>query len=186
MNQQLLISARQSQNYRSIHPLSSIQEDDNAHVEQKNWRHVSKLLGWDCYDSLEASKSSTGSRKSFGSFRIYSTPSMTLRSRRAKARALCATQRFNILPVRSAWSSDGLYSSPIQRSPAVVRTRPSISSPLISKQLLLRRCTKDYEPRCIFGVESKRKGTGSYYYKMRLHRRRSAVGMVTKLHSNNK
>ena len=29
-------------------------KDDNAHVEQKNWTNVRKLLGWDRYDSLEA------------------------------------------------------------------------------------------------------------------------------------
>jgi hypothetical protein len=29
-------------------------KDDNAHVEQKNWTHVRKLLGWDRYDSLPA------------------------------------------------------------------------------------------------------------------------------------
>jgi len=29
-------------------------KDDNAHVEQKNWTHVRKLLGWDRYDSLAA------------------------------------------------------------------------------------------------------------------------------------
>ena len=29
-------------------------KDDNAHVEQKNWTSVRKLLGWDRYDSLEA------------------------------------------------------------------------------------------------------------------------------------
>jgi hypothetical protein len=29
-------------------------KDDNAHVEQKNWTHVRKLLGWDRYDSQEA------------------------------------------------------------------------------------------------------------------------------------
>jgi hypothetical protein len=31
-------------------------KDDNAHVEQKNWTHVRKLLGWDRYDSVEALK----------------------------------------------------------------------------------------------------------------------------------
>lgn len=31
-------------------------KDDNAHVEQKNWTHVRKLLGWDRYDTLEALK----------------------------------------------------------------------------------------------------------------------------------
>jgi len=29
-------------------------KDDNAHVEQKNWTHVRKLLGWDRYDSENA------------------------------------------------------------------------------------------------------------------------------------
>ena len=31
-------------------------KDDNAHVEQKNWTHVRKLLGWDRYDTFEALK----------------------------------------------------------------------------------------------------------------------------------
>jgi transposase InsO family protein len=30
------------------------QKDDNAHVEQKNWTHVRKLLGWERYDTPEA------------------------------------------------------------------------------------------------------------------------------------
>ncbi len=29
-------------------------KDDNAHIEQKNWTHVRKLLGWDRYDSPRA------------------------------------------------------------------------------------------------------------------------------------
>ena len=29
-------------------------KDDNAHIEQKNWTHVRKLIGWDRYDSLPA------------------------------------------------------------------------------------------------------------------------------------
>jgi len=29
-------------------------KDDNAHVEQKNWTHVRKLLGWERYDTPEA------------------------------------------------------------------------------------------------------------------------------------
>lgn len=29
-------------------------KDDNAHIEQKNWTHVRKLLGWDRYDTREA------------------------------------------------------------------------------------------------------------------------------------
>jgi len=29
-------------------------KDDNAHIEQKNWTHVRKLLGWERYDSKAA------------------------------------------------------------------------------------------------------------------------------------
>jgi len=29
-------------------------KDDNAHIEQKNWTHVRKLLGWERYDRPEA------------------------------------------------------------------------------------------------------------------------------------
>ena len=29
-------------------------KDDNAHIEQKNWTHVRKLMGWDRYDSTKA------------------------------------------------------------------------------------------------------------------------------------
>ncbi len=31
-------------------------KDDNAHIEQKNWTHVRKLMGWDRYDSQRALK----------------------------------------------------------------------------------------------------------------------------------
>lgn len=29
-------------------------KDDNAHIEQKNWTHVRRLLGWHRYDSPQA------------------------------------------------------------------------------------------------------------------------------------
>ena len=29
-------------------------KDDNAYIEQKNWTHVRKLMGWDRYDTAEA------------------------------------------------------------------------------------------------------------------------------------
>ena len=29
------------------------EKNDNAHIEQKNWTHVRKFLGWDRYDTLE-------------------------------------------------------------------------------------------------------------------------------------
>jgi hypothetical protein len=30
------------------------EKNDNAHIEQKNWTHVRRLLGWNRYDSMEA------------------------------------------------------------------------------------------------------------------------------------
>ena len=29
-------------------------KDDNAHVEEKNWTHARKLLGWERYETPEA------------------------------------------------------------------------------------------------------------------------------------
>ena len=29
-------------------------KDDNAHIEQKNWTHVRKLMGWERYDTAQA------------------------------------------------------------------------------------------------------------------------------------
>ena len=31
-------------------------KDDNAHIEQKNWTHIRKLVGWERYDSAAAVK----------------------------------------------------------------------------------------------------------------------------------
>lgn len=35
-------------------------KDDNAHLEQKNWTHVRKLIGWDRYDTPEAVRAMNG------------------------------------------------------------------------------------------------------------------------------
>lgn len=35
-------------------------KDDNAHIEQKNWTHVRKLMGWDRYDSEKARRLMNG------------------------------------------------------------------------------------------------------------------------------
>jgi hypothetical protein len=31
-------------------------KDDNAHIEQKNWTHVRKVFGWDCYEGASVVK----------------------------------------------------------------------------------------------------------------------------------
>lgn len=54
-------------------------KDDNAHVEQKNWTHVRKLLGWDRYDTLEALKAINDLYQQLRIFQNLFQPSMKLR-----------------------------------------------------------------------------------------------------------
>lgn len=53
-------------------------KDDNAHVEQKNWTHVRKLLGWDRYDTLEALKIINDLYQKLRIFQNLFQPSMKL------------------------------------------------------------------------------------------------------------
>jgi hypothetical protein len=53
-------------------------KDDNAHVEQKNWTHVRKLLGWDRYDTLEALKAINDLYEQLRIFQNLFQPSMKL------------------------------------------------------------------------------------------------------------
>jgi hypothetical protein len=53
-------------------------KDDNAHVEQKNWTHVRKLLGWDRYDTLAALKAINELYRQLRIFQNLFQPSMKL------------------------------------------------------------------------------------------------------------
>lgn len=53
-------------------------KDDNAHVEQKNWTHVRKLLGWDRYDTVEALKAINHLYQELRIFQNLFQPSMKL------------------------------------------------------------------------------------------------------------
>mgnify|MGYP001604123662 FL=1 len=53
-------------------------KDDNAHIEQKNWTHVRKLLGWDRYDSPEALEAVNDVYKDLRIFQNLFQPSMKL------------------------------------------------------------------------------------------------------------
>ena len=59
-------------------------KDDNAHVEQKNWTHVRKLLGWDRYDTLEALKAINSLYQQLRIFQNLFQPSMKLRHKTRK------------------------------------------------------------------------------------------------------
>src|SRR5207237_1812200 len=56
-------------------------KDDNAHVEQKNWTHVRKLLGWDRYDSVEALKMINQLYERLRIFQNLFQPSMKLNTK---------------------------------------------------------------------------------------------------------
>jgi hypothetical protein len=59
-------------------------KDDNAHVEQKNWTHVRKLLGWDRYDTLQALKMINELYHHLRVFQNLFQPSMKLSSKTRK------------------------------------------------------------------------------------------------------
>ncbi len=56
INNQLLTLCQQRPSGRVIQFTRSrpYKKDDNAHIEQKNWTHVRKLIGWDRYDTAKA------------------------------------------------------------------------------------------------------------------------------------
>jgi hypothetical protein len=63
-------------------------KDDNAHVEQKNWTHVRKLLGWERYDTHEALNAINDLYTQLLIFQNLFQPSMKLRSKVRKGSRL--------------------------------------------------------------------------------------------------
>lgn len=64
-------------------------KDDNAHVEQKNWTHVRKLVGWDRYDTPEAQRALNALYAELRLFQNLFQPSMKLqRKERRGSRVL--------------------------------------------------------------------------------------------------
>jgi hypothetical protein len=53
-------------------------KDDQAHIEQKNWTHVRKLVGWDRYESAEAQAALNALYASLRLFQNLFQPSMKL------------------------------------------------------------------------------------------------------------
>lgn len=63
-------------------------KDDNAHIEQKNWTHVRKLLGWDRYDTVQALQAMNRLYEDLRIFQNLFQPSMKLRSKIRKGSRL--------------------------------------------------------------------------------------------------
>jgi hypothetical protein len=63
-------------------------KDDNAHVEQKNWTHVRKLLGWQRYDTAQALSAINQLYQELRIFQNLFQPSMKLSSKIRKGSRL--------------------------------------------------------------------------------------------------
>ncbi len=63
-------------------------KDDNAHIEQKNWTHVRKLLGWDRYDTAQALQAINRLYEELRIFQNLFQPSMKLQCKIRKGSRL--------------------------------------------------------------------------------------------------
>jgi hypothetical protein len=63
-------------------------KDDNAHIEQKNWTHVRKLLGWDRYDTAQALEATNRLYEELRIFQNLFQPSMKLKCKIRKGSRL--------------------------------------------------------------------------------------------------
>lgn len=83
INTHLFNFCRQRAKARSVEFTRSrpYKKDDNAHVEQKNWTHVRKLLGWERYDTLEALSTINELYQQLRIFQNLFQPSMKLRTK---------------------------------------------------------------------------------------------------------
>ena len=63
-------------------------KDDNAHIEQKNWTHVRKLMGWDRYDTAKAQEAANQLYDELRIFQNLFQPSMKLQCKIRKGSRL--------------------------------------------------------------------------------------------------
>jgi hypothetical protein len=63
-------------------------KDDNAHIEQKNWTHVRKLMGWDRYDTAKALEAANRLYEELRIFQNLFQPSMKLQCKIRKGSRL--------------------------------------------------------------------------------------------------
>jgi len=82
-------------------------KDDNAHVEQKNWTHVRKLLGWDRYDSVEALKMSNQLYEQLRIFQNLFQPSMKLKTKTRKGSRVIRRYDQAATPLQRVLKSSG-------------------------------------------------------------------------------
>ncbi|MFQ5990461.1 MAG: integrase [Candidatus Methylomirabilales bacterium] len=90
INNHLLTFCQQRSADRAIQFTRSrpYKKDDNAHIEQKNWTHVRKLMGWDRYDTTQALEVTNQLYEELRTFQNLFQPSMKLRCKIRKGSRL--------------------------------------------------------------------------------------------------
>lgn len=90
INNHLLAFCQQRSASRAIQFTRSrpYKKDDNAHIEQKNWTHVRKLLGWDRYDTAQALEAINRLYEELRIFQNLFQPSMKLQCKTRKGSRL--------------------------------------------------------------------------------------------------
>src|SRR4030095_5962095 len=111
-------------------------KDDNAHVEQKNWTHVRKLLGWERYDTLEALKIINQLYRELRIFQNLFQPSMKLSRKIRKGSRVMRRYDQPTTPWERVLKSSGKIGQHIQAlKSALENTDPFELSRRIDQQL---------------------------------------------------
>jgi len=111
-------------------------KDDNAHVEQKNWTHVRKLVGWDRYDTLEAQRALNALYADLRLFQNLFQPSMKLQRKERRGSRLLRRYDRPQTPfarVRACAAVDGAKVAALER--LLRRTDPFVLAQRIGQHL---------------------------------------------------
>jgi hypothetical protein len=123
-------------------------KDDNAHVEQKNWTHVRKLLGWDRYDTLQALKMINEIYQHLRIFQNLFQPSMKISSKTRKGSRVIRRYDQPCTPWERVLKSSGKTGQQIQTLKSTLEnTDPFELSRRIDQQL-----------DCLYGLAGQRNG----------------------------
>jgi hypothetical protein len=111
-------------------------KDDNAHVEQKNWTHVRKLVGWDRYDTPEAQRVLNGLYAELRLFQNLFQPSMKLQRKERRGSRLLRRYDRPQTPferVRACATVDATQVAALER--VLKRTDPFVLAQRIAQHL---------------------------------------------------
>lgn len=111
-------------------------KDDNAHVEQKNWTHVRKLVGWERYDTVEAQRALNALYADLRIFQNLFQPSMKLQRKERRGSRLLRRYDVPLTPfarVRACPGADPAKVAALERM--LARTDPFALAQRIDQHL---------------------------------------------------